>query len=83
MPNIFILARSIMKVIKAESKARFASLQQNADLKVFHHHIYEYKKGVRNLILTTERASAKEYIEKRLQNEGINYVIALKSTLFY
>lgn len=64
-----------MKVIKAESKVRFASLQQNADLKVFHHHIYEYKKGVRNLILTTEKASAKIYIEKRLKNEGIDYVI--------
>ena len=25
-----------------------------SDLKVFYHHIYEYKKGIRNLILTTE-----------------------------
>lgn len=27
-----------------------------ADLRVFYHHIYEYKKGIRNLILTTEKA---------------------------
>lgn len=64
-----------MKVIKAESKAKFVSLEQNADLKVFHHHIYEYKKGVRNLILTTEKASSKQYIERRLISENIDYVV--------
>lgn len=46
-----------------------------ADLRVFHHHIYEYKKGIRNLILTTEKAKYRDVIEKRLQHEGINYLI--------
>ncbi len=46
-----------------------------ADLRVFYHHIYEYKKGIRNLILTTEKAKYKEAIEKRLQHEKIDYVI--------
>lgn len=46
-----------------------------ADLRVFHHHIYEYKKGIRNLILTTEKDKYRDTIEKRLQNENINYVI--------
>ena len=45
------------------------------DLKVFHHHIYEYKKGLRELILTTEKASSQEYIESRLQKEKISYLI--------
>lgn len=46
-----------------------------ADLRVFHHHIYEYKKGIRNLILTTEKAKYRELIQKRLQSEKIDYVI--------
>jgi len=45
------------------------------DLRVFHHHIYEFKKGIRNLILTTEKAKYKVPIEKRLASEGIDYVI--------
>lgn len=50
-------------------------LAEYADLRVFHHHIYEYKKGIRNLILTTEKARYRNSIEKRLQNEKIDYVI--------
>lgn len=46
-----------------------------ADLRVFHHHIYEYKKGIRNLILTTEKSRYRDNIENRLQNENIDYVI--------
>lgn len=52
-----------------------ASPAQYADLRVFHHHIYEYKKGIRNLILTTEKAKHRDYIENRLTNENINYVV--------
>ncbi len=46
-----------------------------SDLKVFYHHIYEYKKGIRNLILTTEKAEYKNSIENRLKRENIDYVI--------
>ena len=42
---------------------------------MFHHHIYEFKKGIRNLILTTEKAVYKKPIEERLNNEKIDYVI--------
>ncbi len=45
------------------------------DLKVFMHHIYEYKKGLRSLILTTEKSSNKEYIKYRLEKENIPYLI--------
>lgn len=45
------------------------------DLKVFHHHIYEYKKGLRELILTTEKITSQEYIESRLKKEKIAYLI--------
>lgn len=43
--------------------------QQQCELGVFIHHIYEYKKGLRSLILTTEKQSNKEYIEYRLNKE--------------
>ena len=49
--------------------------QEYTDLRVFHHHIYEFKKGIRNLILTTEKAVYKKPIEERLNNEKIDYVI--------
>lgn len=45
------------------------------DLKVFHHHIYEYQKGIRNLILTTEKSAHQDYIEYKLQKENIDYAI--------
>lgn len=50
-------------------------LKESLDLKVFHHHIYEYKKGIRNLILTTEKAVYKDKITSRLERENIDYVI--------
>ncbi len=49
--------------------------KEYADLRVFHHHIYEFKKGIRNLILTTEKSIYRKPIEQRLQNENIDYVI--------
>jgi len=45
------------------------------ELRVFSHHIYEYKKGLRNLILTTEKRVNQDVIEHRLQKEGISYLI--------
>ena len=38
----------------AKEVSNAAKLTEYSDLRVFHHHIYEYKKGIRNLILTTE-----------------------------
>ena len=52
-----------------------AELQQIADLKVFNHHVYEFKKGIRSLILTTEKAKYKDTIETKLNKENIDYVI--------
>ena len=50
-------------------------VEQNNDLRVFNHHIYEYKKGLRNLILTTEKAKHREVIENKLQSNNIPYII--------
>lgn len=53
----------------------FSSKQTVSDLYVFNHHIYEYKKGLRNLVLTTEKASNRETIEERLKRESIPCVV--------
>lgn len=54
----------------------FSSLKQQAnDLRVFNNHVYEYKKGVRNLILTTEKSVYRKPIEHRLTREKIDYAI--------
>ncbi len=45
------------------------------DLRVFNHHIYEYKKGIRNLILTTEKSKHRNTIEDKLQKNNIPYLI--------
>ena len=59
-----------MKITKINSIQK-----QICDLKVFNHHIYEYKKGIRNLILTTENSCYKDVIEARLKKENIDFLI--------
>lgn len=44
-------------------------------MKVLHHHIYEYKKGLRHLVLHTLDASFQEEAEQKLQQRGINYIV--------
>lgn len=44
-------------------------------MKVFIHHIYEYKKGIRNLILHTLHSSMQLEAEKKLLANGISYLI--------
>ncbi len=45
------------------------------ELRVFSHHIYEYKKGLRSLILTTEKEANRKIITDRLEKENISYLI--------
>ena len=44
-------------------------------MKVFCHHIYEYKKGLRNLILHTMAASDVEPALKKLNANNIHYIV--------
>ena len=55
----------MMKVIN--NVVKIPNAQQASDLKVFHHHIYEYQKGLRNMVLTTEKSQYQSYIENRLK----------------
>ena len=43
--------------------------------KVFAHHLYEYGKGLRSLVLYTTNASNRETIEKRLTARNVGYYI--------
>jgi len=44
-------------------------------MEVFTHHIQEYKKGLRALVLYTTKASNRDAIEERLTRERIDYYI--------
>ncbi len=59
----------------AKNKNSTPTTEQYNDLRVFYHHIYEYKKGLRNLVLTTEKITNKAVIESRLKREQIPYLI--------
>ena len=44
-------------------------------MKVFNHHVYEYRKGLRNLILYTTKADDLETVKNRLDRIKIEYEI--------
>ena len=46
-----------------------------AEMKVFLNHIYEFKKGVRQMVLYTTNKKYEDIAVKRLQNQGIKFVV--------
>ncbi len=42
---------------------------------VFHHNLYEYQKGLRNLSLCTLKAKNRQRVEDRLNKEDVAYLI--------
>lgn len=48
---------------------------QSSDLRIMLHHIYEYKKGVRNMVLQTLKAQDYEKAEELLIKKNIDYII--------
>lgn len=44
-------------------------------MRVFQHHIYEYKKGLRNLILHTIQSEHQDAVESKLKSMQIDYQI--------
>jgi hypothetical protein len=53
----------------------FVSFVRSENTHVFLHHIYEYKKGLRNLILHTTHRKNESKIRKKLEQHQIAYVI--------
>jgi len=56
-------------------------------MKVLVHHIYEYKKGLRHLVLHTLKSSERALAESKLCKQGIDYIVrpvsSLKVNLFF
>ncbi len=48
----------------------------SADLQVLKHHVYEYKKGIRNLVLHTMKKTEKDKAIFYLQNKSISFWIS-------
>ena len=44
-------------------------------MKVLMNHIYEYKKGVRRMVLFTCNRRYEQYATRRLDSQGINYLV--------
>ena len=44
-------------------------------MKVFCHHLYEFKKGLRKMILHTTGSENRQFIEKKLQRTSVDYII--------
>ena len=44
-------------------------------MSIFLHHIYEFRKGLRNLVLYTGNVAEREVIEQRLHREAIAHVV--------
>ena len=49
-----------------------ATTKQWNELKFFLHHIHEYKKWLRNLVLTTEKEANKSLIIQKLEKDNIS-----------
>lgn len=49
-------------------------------MQVLAHHIYEYKKGLRHLVLHTLNSSYRDVAEERLKQQNIDYVIQIVSS---
>ena len=65
---------SLISEYKPEGAA-FEHSNAVQELSVFKHHIYEYKKGLRNLVLTTEKAKNENTIKNTLKKSGISFLI--------
>ena len=45
------------------------------EVRIFLNHIYEFKKGVRNMVLYTMNREYEEFAVRRLENQNISYII--------
>lgn len=48
---------------------------KTADMQILLHHVYEYKKGLRSLVLHTMRSREKDKTEELLTRKGIHYFL--------
>jgi Protein of unknown function (DUF2023) len=51
------------------------AFRHNGHLKVFNHHVYEYRKGLRHLALQTLPCAHEPWVTARLDTLGIDYLV--------
>ncbi len=51
------------------------SKYRNADIQILIHHIYEYNKGIRNMILHTMSSEQRDLAEFILNQKNIDYIV--------
>jgi Protein of unknown function (DUF2023) len=61
--------------MRLQKRGTSLPVQRKKVMNVFYHHVYEYKKGIRRLILHTTLKSHRSQIEETLQKKEINYLI--------
>ena len=52
-----------------------AEYARSGEMRVFMHQIYEFKKGVRSLVLCTMCVTSADLVIDRLRNQGIDYLV--------
>ena len=50
------------------------------EIRIFLNHIYEFKKGIRNMVLYTMSKEHEDFAVRRLKNQNISYMIQEIST---
>lgn len=66
---------SINKNTSFKSQKPVIPVDNANDLAIFGHHLYEYRTGLRNLVLTKAKATHKDIIINRLKEKNIDYVV--------
>ena len=52
------------------------------EIRIFLNHIYEFKKGVRNMVLYTMSREHEEFAIRRLKNQKISYMVLTRLICF-
>ncbi len=52
-----------------------ADFYRHAEMKMCMHHVYEFHKGIRSLVLCTLERSCAELLKERLDAQGIGYLV--------
>jgi hypothetical protein len=63
--------------MRLQKRGTSLPVQRKKVMNVFYHHVYEYKKGIRRLILHTTLKIHRSQIEETLKKKEINYLICL------
>lgn len=57
------------------TQGEYATIMLSSDFRILCHHVYEYRKGLRNLVLHTMKNSEREAAEALLRREQIDYIV--------